>query len=287
MAVNTCRAKTKKGDRCKKESKFIYCKNHWKSKFKWWPVAVGLIVVLRVLGEIGGFFSDFLIPFSSKVSETVNPPTYWECDQDKNIRGIIMPNVKGSIGSNNEVEIRFGFDNPIAIRMMLEKPNQTACLFPNLIDFFKEYSSINYKIVESRLLLSAEIHDIDGCLAAKIVDNQFLLNRNCEYSWNFDDYGFEIIDSNFDVIFSINFEPPNILSVQGIFYAGECFIVIPEPVYNVSDASKDGYSRLVRFGPVGVGVPKEDKATLEKMKKSLKPLFEYFGKGWEGKRKVY
>jgi len=246
-----------------------------------------VVAVMIFLGGLGGFFTDFFFPLREKVSETMNPPDYWECDQDKNIRGIIMSNIKGSIGTDNEIEFRFGFNNPIRLPIMLEKPNQTACLFPSLTDFFKKYCSITYKIVQSRLMLSADIYDIDGCLAAKISDNQFVLNRNCAYTWNFDDYGFEIIDSNFDVIFSLNFEPPNILSVQGVFYDGEYFVVVPNPTFDGSETSNHEHNKLVRSGPIAVGVPKEDKATLEKMKKSLKPLFEYLGKDWFGKRKVY
>ena len=198
-----------------------------------------------------------------------------------------MPNIKGGINSFNEIEFRFGFDNPIRLYMMLEKPNLTSCLFMSLPDFFQNYCSIKYKIVDSRLWLSADIYDIDGCLAGKIVDNEFVLNTNCQYTWNCDDYGFEIIDSNFDVIFSLDFELPDKLSVQGIFYDEEYFVIVPEPVYDVSDTSKSEFKKLVRRGPMAVGVPKGDKATLEKMKKSLKPLFEYFGKDWFGKRKVY
>jgi len=285
--IHYCRAKTKTGSRCKNQATFFYCNLHWKRFINWKTVVGGVATVMIFLGGLGGFFTDFFFPLREKVSETMNPPDYWECDQDKNIRGIIMPNIKGSIGSNNEVVFLFGFDNPIMLPVMLEKPNQSACLFLSLTDFFKNYCSVKYKIAESRLLLSAEIFDIDGCLAGKIVDNEFVLNKNCQFTWNSDDYGFEIIDSNFDVIFSINFEPPNKLSFQGIFYDGEYFVVVPEPKYELSDTSKDEHSKLLHHGPMAVGVPKEDKATLEKMKKSLKPLFEYLGKDWFGKRKVY
>ena len=76
------------------------------------------------------------------------------------------------------------------------------------------------------------------------------------------------------------------MPIEFLFILFATFIVVPEPIYDIDDTSKNEFKKLVRCGPMAVGVPKEDKATLEKMKKSLKPLFEYFGKDWFGKRKL-
>ena len=271
-------AKPTKPKTQKKESISIFDRLENKKTIIGW-----LIAVLLLLGGIGGFFTDFFSPIKEWVSGKVNPSTHWECEQDKNIRGIIIPGIKDGIGSNNEMEFRFGFDNPMTLYRMMQKPDQSTCFFNHLPDLFKNSCSISYKIVDSRLLLSADIYDTEGHLAAQIKDNEFILNQDCVYTWNSDDYGFEVVDSNSDVIFSIDFNLPNILTVQGVFYDGEYFVVVPEPV---GKANKDDLDKLMHYGSA-VGVPKEQKDTLEKMKKSLKPIFEYFGKDWFGKRKVY
>lgn len=85
-----------------------------------------------------------------------------------------------------------------------------------------------------------------------------------------DDYGFEVVGKDFEVIFSIDFRPPRTLAIQGAFRFPDCFVVVNDMNMNVY------FDSTV-----------ETRDSLKQELKSLKPMFEYFGKDWFRKRKVY
>lgn len=58
------------------------------NRFLNWKTAV--VGSMIFLGSIGGFFTDFFSPVKEWVMGKIAPPTYWECSQDKNIRGVIL-----------------------------------------------------------------------------------------------------------------------------------------------------------------------------------------------------
>jgi len=220
------------------------------------------------LGGLGGFFTDFFSPLKEKVSKTLNPPAYWECEQDRNIRGIILP-YSQTISADSIINIQFGLHTPIVGEMdrLRIKDSNNGCFLP----IYKGVCALAYRIDDhARLLLTADIYDSDESLAGKIVENQFVLNKGCQFTWNMDDYGFEVVGRDFEVIFSIDFRPPKTLAIQGAFREPDCFVV-------VNDMSMNWYFD----GDV------ETADTLKRELRMLKPIFEYLGKDWFGKRKVY
>ena len=257
-----CSAKTKKNTLCKNDVKwFYYCKFHWKerllSKKAIWTYTIGAIFFL---GNIGGFYQDFFIPVKEDISEKINPPDYWFCEQDRNIRGLIFPNSILPYGSN--LEVHLGQDRNGVFTQSSSNNGELHCfIHPSMLGF-KEDCPLKFRIDQfNKLSITADLYDAKGCLAGRIQENTFVLNHNCEFTWNKDDNAFEVIDSNFDVVFSIEFRQPNILIVQGVFYNDELRIFI-----------YDGH------------ISPSKKNELNTFKNKIKPLFQYISKDWFGKR---
>lgn len=252
-----------------REIKEITPKSEDKSVFKRfinWKTIIGAMIFL---GGIGGFFTDFFSPLKEKISETFNPPDYWYCEQDRNVRGLVLSNPKVNIDSILYLQV--GINGGVGTRMRVDaiKTNTPYCFIDDytILPGVKSCTA-TFKIDESKnVLLSADFYDTQGCLAGKIVDNQFVLNQNCQFTWNRDDLGFEVMDSDFNVVLTVDFQPPNKIAIQGVFFNGDMFLVIRDTQWN--------------------GSVKGDIDRLKKYQKELKPIFEYFGKDWFGKRKVY
>lgn len=253
-----CSAKTSKGKRCTRNTRYYYCKQHWKSKI--FSVRTLIISSFIALATIGGFYSDVFKP----IKEIVNPPDFWACEQDKNIRGIILKNIKTD--KIKTLDVQIGVHEPGSIFTNNSNySGEPICFIPGADIFFDNFCTLSYRISENnQLLFSSEIYDIDRCLVGKIIDNEFVLNANCQFTWNRDDLGFEVVDSDFDVVFTLDYQPPNLIAVQGVFYDKDKFLIINDRT----------------IAPI----KSNDSERLFNEKKRLKPLFEYFGRDWFGKR---
>jgi len=187
----------------------------------WKTMLVGAMIFL---GSIGGFFTDFFSPVKEWVMDKIDPPTYWECSQDKNIRGIVMSDV--FTRDRRELYLLHGMQGKQSWKVNklddIDRGGTCAVIIGRLDSCLVKYK-INKK---HKLLLSMDLYDASNCLVCKVVDNEFILNHNCEFTWNSDDWGFEIVDSDFNVVFSVNFYPPDALAVQGMFYTGGQLVVV-------------------------------------------------------------
>jgi hypothetical protein len=74
---------------------------------------------------------------------------------------------------------------------------------------------------DEKLLISAEIKDKDGNLAAKITNNQWSVNNNpiITHDRNYNSYAFEVIDSDSIPILQVVMTPQNTIFVGGVFYS--------------------------------------------------------------------
>jgi hypothetical protein len=233
-----------------------------------------VVTAMIFLGAIGGFFTDVFSPLKKGVMQFADPPDYWYCEQDRNIRGFILP---PEAGEDGEINLVLGFNNRTDISTNMNHIGNDTSIRFCLVDFReKNGCPLYFKIdKEHRVLISADIYDIDGCLAGKIVDNEFVLNKNCQFTWNLDDSAFEVVGSDFKVVFSIGFgqwfQRNPAIFVQGIFGTGDEFMIL-------NDHTSSLHCQII---------DKNDVSKLEEAKETLQPIFEYFGKDWFGKRKVY
>ena len=191
-------------------------------------------------------------------------------ERDGNIRGIIIKQNKSD--NTTYLTIQFGlFDPQFKFDTNIKYSGSEECFMPKNLGIsiagLENFCSVRYKITSSNeLLISSEIYNIDGELTGKIIDNQFVLNKNKIYSWNSDETGFEVVDDKFEVIFSIDYIAPKTLAFQGLLYnEGEWRIIGDGDIFAADEKSKD---------------------LIIQKKKTLTPLFHYVGKDWESKRRI-
>jgi len=219
----------------------------------------------------------------------VFPENYEVCKQDGNIRGIILNNV----GDVKKIKIQCSLSSKGLEYAGTYIENQENCFMP-IVSMTKRGDkyvnegkiepncSPTYRITpDGKLMISAKIWDAQGCLVAQIVENKFVLNKNCEYTWNMDKTGFEVVDGNFEVIFSMDFRPPDLIAVQGIFYDNQ----MGAQVIGCRDRNLCPMGFEISGNHDGIAlVERGDWEKIRKTKKTIKPLFKYIGKDWFGKR---
>ncbi|MFP2997443.1 hypothetical protein ABN763_16110 [Spongiivirga sp. MCCC 1A20706] len=223
-----------------------------------------IIIILGGLGYFIMFIND--VPDAvDRIKKIYDPPNYKKCDQDDNIRGIILSKQKNLKPGLMKISVGISDQSGILAPIPFNYNNESLCFFP--FQGLDRFCSLKYRISrDNRLLVSANIYDTNGCLVGKIDENLFVLNDSCQFTWNSDDFGFEVMDSDFDVVMTILFEPPDLIKVQGVINNLDKFVII-----------KDGGMSFI------------DKDSTEKLfltKRKLQPVFEYLGEDWFGKRKT-
>lgn len=250
-------AKNKKQNKKNKQNKSVLvkkvapeeAKKPWWKRFWVWGGAL-----LSALAFIGGLISDVFKP----LKEVIAPPQAWQCEQDKNIRGVIL-DFPPSI--SNVVYIDYGSREGAYITL-----NKLNKLYVPV--FLNEKAPIIIEITErGEMLVSARIHDINGCLIAVIERNQFLMNLNCLLSYNLDKKGFELVDENFNVVFNIDYKE-KILNINGILRTETMIITM------LHDQKLFGYEPI-SDSSIKMGL---------EMKKTITPIFKYTGNSWFGQR---
>lgn len=79
---------------------------------------------------------------------------------------------------------------------------------------------IQIKFKDRKLLISADIKNKDGVTIAKIVDNDWLVNENkiIASDRNYNDYAFEVIDSDRIPVLQVYLKDQNKIYIGGLFY---------------------------------------------------------------------
>lgn len=239
-------------------------------------------VIFAALLAIGGFHADVYSPISEKISEFRNPSQVWECNQDKNIRGIVLTKLPQYSGNTF-----FNYGNKVPVTV-LDKVSDTY--HKNKEKGLITYSSmcigksetegeldclIKVKVTgEEAILLSSMIYDEFGKLICKIEENEFLLNTDCILTYNLDKNGFEVIDDKGDVIFNLDYKNNEII-FNGVLFGNNKINVL------LGDEGTDKWYSLIGLDNVTKSkVIKEGLSEREKIKKK----FVYTGKDWFTKR---
>jgi len=125
----------------------------------------------------------------------------------------------------------------------------------NIIDLGFDYP-FQIKFNEGKLLVSAEVRDQEGQTVAKIKDNQWDVNSNSIVARdrNYDDYVFEVIDSNNVPVLQVSVQNTNQVYVGGLFYVSNGRLLI----------SPQG----IEFNPTDIDIAEQ-----------LKPMFTYPSRG--------
>lgn len=259
---HTCRAKTNKGKRCTRKTNLIYCKQHWRNRKKLKYLLWGIV---GFLATIAGFYQDLIFPIIRVTSNYIDPPSYWECKQDQNIRGIIFDDIYTK--KNNEIYLLLGLKGKQSWRIQSASGSswreEPSCILPAGKMGYE--CAVKYRITDQRkLLVSADLFDVNHCLVGKIFDNKFILNQDCTFTWNFDENGFEVVDHDFNVVFSLHYYPPEAIAIQGVFFSGGELLCIND----------NGIKHLKN----------ENQIVINEARKTMKPMFEYLGRNWFGKR---
>lgn len=214
-----------------------------------------------------GIFKNDILPI---IKDVVTPePRYEICEQDGNVRGIFLD--KMDINNSKYLYFKMGLEEKVTVlKYFLKefKDREYKCIFHGALSPFDEDCNFKWRINENnQILFSIDIYDENNCLVGKVDESMFVLNKNCQFTWNSDKYGFEIVDNNFNVVVSFDYKSPSTISFQGYLYG-------------------DNGGFVVRNSTIAV-MKNIDKEEWDDVRKSIKPLFEYLGDDWFGKRKSY
>lgn len=226
-------------------------------------------IILVIFGLYSGF-KDILFDFKN----TIDPvPNHWHCEQDNNIRGIILKEAFIKKGRKTPLNIKTGGGDAsglgeISFNFLGEHySDDYFCFDPNKV-LVHNYCSMSYKISDQGyLLVNVEMYDSQKRLVGLIEENKFLINSRCQFTWNMDETAFEVVGLNNKPVLSIEFREPDTLAIQGIFYDVDRFLVL---------------GRGIIARPFI-----EDKELLREVTNHIVPIFEYTGKDWFGKRRLY
>lgn len=218
-----CKSLTNSKTPCSRKQWFLgFCKQHFKLKIrKYRLLIIGSGSAFVLLGLYSGLYQDLVKPIFNSLKE----PDYIYCETDNKIRGVIKgrPRLK----SMESVPINLGVKNKkLTLLMDFNKEGEFKCFNP-YNELFEYYCPFSYRIDEdgyfyfNMIFVDYKTNDI-----GRVENNEFVLNQNCAYSWNIDDNGFEVVDNNFKVVFSIDFSIEGEISLQGVFYDGPRFITI-------------------------------------------------------------
>lgn len=266
-----CNALTKANKKCSKSIYFFwYCKQHWRIKlFSWWGLFWGSIIAVTTFF---GFYVDGKEVIYD-IDKATNPePNYWYCEQDKNIRGLILSGVFTNPERAGPLKIRTGGSKvpgigPITIDYRKSYLVDGYFCFDSQLAWVKKFCSFKYRISEQgKLLITAKMYDTSGCIVGSIVDNEFLINVDCQFTWNMDETAFEVVGNDFIPVLSIEYVNPDILAIQGVFYDIDRYIIIGRGLIGSADINN---KEMIDYG-----------------KKSIEAIFQYHGKDWFGKRKI-
>ncbi|WP_156125353.1 hypothetical protein [Cellulophaga sp. Hel_I_12] len=271
--MKKCRIKVD-NKKCK-EKIFIllFCKSHWKSiSTSTYAKTVYIIGIALLFWEA---YDRYNSVFSDPIIE-VNSTLPWECNPDRNQRGILLSsansNKKDSIhfilgpSSRKNDSTFFGLNWKGSISVL----KQRMCFFPKgLENHLPTDCNLQVKVdsLTNRILFTGILKNSKGEASLIMEDSQFVLNNDCLFTWNQDDRGFEILDSYNRVIFSINYVLPNEIWLRGILFD------------NTIGKKSIITGQMLSKQPI-----ENNSHLIDSIEKLIVPLFVYTGEGWVGKR---
>jgi len=106
---------------------------------------------------------------------------------------------------------------------------------------------IQIKFKGNKLLITAEIKNQEGITIAKIVDNNWVVNENKMIAWdrNYNEYAFEVLDSNLIPVLQIVVKEQNKIYVGGLFYTSTGKIVISQKIGIIINPSEADLSKYI------------------------------------------
>lgn len=109
----------------------------------------------------------------------------------------------------------------------------------DIIDLGFDYP-FRIRFDEGKLLISAEVRNQAGDLVAKITDNEWAVNSDPKiaHDKNFNEYAFEVIDSNSIPVLQVSIRNFNEIHVGGFFYVsnGKLLVGSQAMIFNPSDS---------------------------------------------------
>ncbi len=255
-----CKSLTKKSTRCSRNVWFLgYCKQHFflsGKRIYYWLFGVPLII--GFFAQYAGLYQDLIKPVLNNFRE----PIYKVCPQDGKVRGIIRGVPK--LENRKVFPINLGIrKSKIKLHYYIGKGENFQCFNP-YGTMFKNVCPFSFKIdQEGYVFINIDLYDFDGKIIGRVRDNEFVLNINCEFSWNMDDKGFEIVNQNYDVVFSLNFSDDKEIYMQGVFYDLNQYVLIS--------------SNYIIFN--------DDRDYIIEAQKELPKMFKYTGKEYFETRK--
>jgi hypothetical protein len=122
-----------------------------------------------------------------------------------------------------------------------------------------DYAPIKIAISNGKLLVSAEVRDQNGEVVAKIHNNDWSVNNNpvIANDRNYNDYAFEVMDSDRIPVLQVYMASNNTIYVNGLFYLGsERILAAPNIMdFNPSDAEINQYLTPIFMYPSGAPNP--------------------------------
>lgn len=261
----TCKAKTKAGKRCSRSAKFIFCKQHWGIK------------ALKYIGGPGLLIA--IIKFATAYMNYNEPPpivnettiTYeMDCDKNRNFSGRAFADFyskKRTVDLILPARQREGMPPLEAYYTYQFEPKgySTIC-YEQALRLDRMECNLEFGFdKQNRFIINAKLYDLDRCLVGVIQENEFLLNEDCAFTSNHDDFAFEVVDKDFNVVLSAEIILPNSLRLRGVFLGiGEYPMVLGKNFMFMGDYNN---MELIRMN-----------------QRKLKPLFKYVGANPEGVR---
>lgn len=250
--MKKCKSNTKQNTKCSRNSWFLgYCKQHFYivlNKYKFH--ILGTSTIIGIIGLYAGIYQDLIKP----VFQSFQEPHFIYCEADNKIRGVVRG--KPKLNKTKDLPINLGIKDK-QVTLLINNPikGKLNCFNP-YDELFENYCPFSYTIDEdgyfyfNMIVIDYKSNDI-----GRIRNNKFVLNQNCNFSWNMDEKGFEVVDSNYNVVFSIDFSIDGEVSIQGLFYDYPKCVIIGRDFIQVAETQEE-----IAYG-----------------QKKLTKMFEYYG----------
>jgi hypothetical protein len=140
---------------------------------------------------------------------------------------------------------------------------------------------------DNRVLFNVKIFNTEGNLVAEIINNFWRPSRNFIGKYNYDDTGFEVIDSKGNIVFNIDILGNNNIKIQGIFPVSD--IKKMHIISNTQHIQFDMIKTETDIKAYNSTHTTDYETELQNAINSvqIKQLFEYTGKKWVKRRKEY
>lgn len=139
---------------------------------------------------------------------------------------------------------------------------------------------------KNNLLFSFKILDVDGNILVELEENRWRPNKNLISKYNYDKTGFEVFNNKGQIIISLDIISNDLVVIQGIFASKESDVVLFYGNGRTTTIPMKNSERAKKLSA------KQGKSYEEIFNDAIKmvevkQLFEYTGKDWLHKRKIY